>query len=116
MELGRGADGAMTGVAYPEMLVGVCEKYFAGDIPGCRERLRRLPADRALRETSPGSASPSARKSCAAAASPRLRRCARPAPRLDADDHKELDNLMARLDEKLAALTMPFPARLRRAG
>ena len=39
-----------------------------------------------------------------------------PGPRLDADDHKELDNLMARLDQKLAALTMPFPARLLRAG
>ena len=30
-ELARGADGAMTGFAYPEMLVGVCEKYAAGD-------------------------------------------------------------------------------------
>ena len=26
-ELARGADGAMTGVAYPEMLVGVCKKF-----------------------------------------------------------------------------------------
>ena len=31
-ELGRGADGAMTGFAYPEMMVGVCRAYAAGDI------------------------------------------------------------------------------------
>jgi 4-hydroxy-tetrahydrodipicolinate synthase len=31
-ELGRGADGAMTGFAYPEMMVGVCRAHAAGDI------------------------------------------------------------------------------------
>jgi 4-hydroxy-tetrahydrodipicolinate synthase len=31
-ELGRGADGAMTGFAYPEMMVGVCAAHAAGDI------------------------------------------------------------------------------------
>lgn len=29
-ELGRGVDGAMTGFAYPEMMVGVCTAYSAG--------------------------------------------------------------------------------------
>ncbi|MDG1709303.1 MAG: dihydrodipicolinate synthase family protein, partial [Emcibacteraceae bacterium] len=33
-ELTRGADGAMTGFAYPEMLVGVCDKFAAGDQDG----------------------------------------------------------------------------------
>jgi 4-hydroxy-tetrahydrodipicolinate synthase len=31
-ELSRGADGAMTGFAYPEMMVGVCKAHAAGDI------------------------------------------------------------------------------------
>ena len=31
-ELSRGADGAMTGFAYPEMMVGVCRAFAAGDI------------------------------------------------------------------------------------
>lgn len=31
-ELARGADGAMTGFAYPEMMVGVCRAHAAGDI------------------------------------------------------------------------------------
>ncbi|MCC3861746.1 dihydrodipicolinate synthase family protein [Pseudemcibacter aquimaris] len=33
-ELDRGADGAMTGFAYPEMLVGVCNKHASGDRDG----------------------------------------------------------------------------------
>ncbi len=31
-ELTRGADGAMTGFAYPEMMVGVCNAHAAGDV------------------------------------------------------------------------------------
>lgn len=31
-ELGRGADGAMTGFAYPEMMAGVCAAHAAGDV------------------------------------------------------------------------------------
>ena len=31
-ELGRGADGAMTGFAYPEMMVQVCRSSAAGDV------------------------------------------------------------------------------------
>ena len=31
-ELARGADGAMTGFAYPEMMVGVCRAHAAGDV------------------------------------------------------------------------------------
>ena len=36
-ELRRGADGAMTGFAYPEMLVEVCDRFFAGDIEGAED-------------------------------------------------------------------------------
>ncbi|MVS98939.1 dihydrodipicolinate synthase family protein [Devosia marina] len=31
-EMGRGADGAMTGFCYPEMMVGVVDKYGKGDV------------------------------------------------------------------------------------
>ena len=31
-ELSRGADGAMTGFAYPEMMVDVCRAHAAGDV------------------------------------------------------------------------------------
>ena len=31
-ELRRGADGAMTGFSYPEMMVGVCRAHFAGQL------------------------------------------------------------------------------------
>jgi 4-hydroxy-tetrahydrodipicolinate synthase len=115
MELGRGADGAMTGVAYPEMLVGVCEKFFAGDIHGAENVYDAfLPIVRYENQPGVGLAIRKEilrRRGIIKSAALRA-----PGPRLDADDHKELDNLMARLDEKLAALTMPFPAKFRRAG
>jgi 4-hydroxy-tetrahydrodipicolinate synthase len=40
-ELRRGVDGAMTGFAYPEMLVGVCERFFAGDAEGAEDLFGR---------------------------------------------------------------------------
>ena len=36
-ELRRGADGAMTGFAYPEMLVSVVRKFQAGDVEGAED-------------------------------------------------------------------------------
>ena len=36
-ELTRGADGAMTGFAYPEMMVGVCRAFAAGDVERAHE-------------------------------------------------------------------------------
>jgi len=36
-ELERGADGAMTGFAYPEMMVDVCKAHSAGDSEGARD-------------------------------------------------------------------------------
>jgi len=36
-ELGRGADGAMTGFAYPEMMVGVCAAHAAGRSESARD-------------------------------------------------------------------------------
>lgn len=36
-ELARGADGAMTGFAFPEMLVQVCDRHAAGDADGAED-------------------------------------------------------------------------------
>jgi 4-hydroxy-tetrahydrodipicolinate synthase len=36
-ELGRGADGAMTGFAYPEMMVGVWRSYAVRDMERARD-------------------------------------------------------------------------------
>jgi 4-hydroxy-tetrahydrodipicolinate synthase len=36
-ELTRGADGAMTGFAYPEMMVDVCAAHAAGDVEGAHD-------------------------------------------------------------------------------
>jgi len=103
MELGRGADGAMTGIAYPEMLVDVCAKYFAGDQEGAEDIYDALlPIVRCEHQRGVGLA---IRKEI-------LRRrgvinCAAlraPGARLDSDDLRELDGLMARLDRKLATL------------
>lgn len=115
-ELARGADGAMTGVAYPEMLVSVCRKHFAGDVDGAEDVYDAfLPLVRYENQPGIGLA---IRKEIlrrrGIISSAKLRT---PAAALDADDHKELDRLMARLDRKLAALTLPTGApRLRRAG
>jgi 4-hydroxy-tetrahydrodipicolinate synthase len=99
-ELARGADGAMTGFSYPEMLVEVWERFVAGE----RERAEDvfdayLPLLRY--EAQPGIglavrkeilhrrgalASPTARASGAA---------------LSVEDHRELDRLIVRLERRL---------------
>jgi len=99
-ELRRGVDGAMTGFAYPEMLVGVCERFFAGDAEGAEDLFDLyLPMLRHEQQMGFGLA---VRKEV-------LRRrgairCAatrHPGPKLGARDHQELGELMARLERKL---------------
>lgn len=99
-ELRRGADGAMTGFAYPEMLVEVCRKFYAGDIEAAEDVFDvYLPLLRHEQQLGFGLA---IRKDV-------LRRrgiiqssaMRHPAPKLTAVDHKELDELMARLERKL---------------
>jgi 4-hydroxy-tetrahydrodipicolinate synthase len=101
-ELRRGVDGAMTGFAYPEMLVETVERYFAGDAEGAEDVFDLyLPVLRHEQQLGFGLA---VRKEI-------LRRrgairCAatrNPGPRMTAVDLAELDNLMARLDARLAA-------------
>jgi 4-hydroxy-tetrahydrodipicolinate synthase len=98
-ELGRGADGAMTGFAFPEMLVGVCRLHQAGKIAEAENLFDAyLPLVRYEQQAAIGLA---IRKEIlrrrGAIKSARLRA---PGPALDADDMKELDALLARLEER----------------
>ncbi|MCR8548974.1 dihydrodipicolinate synthase family protein [Salipiger sp. P9] len=102
-EMARGADGAMTGYAYPEMLVQV----VAGVTSGKRDAVEdvfdaHLPLIRL--ETQPGLGLAFRKEVLfrrGAIASPFVRR---PGPKLDAEDMAELDRTLARLDRRLAAL------------
>jgi 4-hydroxy-tetrahydrodipicolinate synthase len=105
-ELRRGADGAMTGFAYPEMLVEVCETFFAGhheaaeDIFDCY-----LPLVRHEQQIGVGLAIRKEvlrRRGAIACAAIRT-----PGPRLDRDDMPELDSLLSRLERRLSAAPKP---------
>ena len=101
-ELRRGADGAMTGFAWPEMLVQVCDfrrRQDGGGARTCSTSTCRWCA------TSSNSASGwrCARKCCSAAAPSRARKQRAPGSSLTATDRAELDNLIARLERRLAA-------------
>ena len=101
LELGRGADGAMTGFAFPEMLVGVCERIFAGDEEGAEDLYDAyLPLVRYEQQPGFGLAVRKEvlrRRGVLASAATRA-----PGPRMDADDHRDLDRLLARLGRRLA--------------
>jgi len=99
-ELARGADGVMTGFAYPEMLVGVWERFSAGDLEGAEDLFDAyLPLVRYEQQPGFGLA---VRKEIlcrrGAIKSPAVRQ---PGPALDAVDVKELDRLLARLERRL---------------
>ncbi len=100
-ELARGVDGTNTGVAFPEMLIEVCNRFFTGDPEGGEDLYDIfLPLIRHEWQVGIGLA---IRKEV-------FRRrglidCARtraPGPGLDADDHAELTRILVRLDRRLA--------------
>lgn len=102
-ELARGADGAMTGFAYPEMLVQVVAKQAAGDRDAAEDLFEAyLPLVRHEQQPGFGLA---VRKEV-------LRRrgiitCARtraPGPKLTATDQAELTRMMDRLEHRLKDL------------
>jgi 4-hydroxy-tetrahydrodipicolinate synthase len=95
-ELARGADGIMTGFAYPEMLVSVSVLFAAGrsDEAVCICRSCATSSSRVL-------GLPCARKFCAGAAPFGRRQCAPPGPKLDGLDVAELDRLLSRLEARL---------------
>ena len=105
-EMQRGADGAMTGFAWPEMLVQVYDLFAAGKGSEAEDLFDLyLPLVRHEQQPSIGLA---LRKEVlfrrGAIRSPRQRA---PGSSLTATDRAELDNLIARLDRRLAAAGRP---------
>ena len=105
-ELRRGADGAMTGFAWPEMLVQVCALFAAGKAEEA-EDLFDLYLPLVRHEQQPGIGL-ALRKEVlfrrGAIKSPKQRA---PGSSLTATDRAELDTLVARLDRRLAAAGRP---------
>ncbi len=102
-ELARGADGAMTGFAYPEMLVEVVRLHRAGDVDRAEDLFDAyLPLVRHEQQPGFGLA---LRKEVlhrrGVIASPKVRA---PGPALNATDHEELSRLIRRVESNLEAL------------
>ena len=107
-ELARGADGAMTGFAYPEMLVEVVRRHAAGDAQGAEDVFDAyLPLVR--HEQQPGfglAVRKEVLRRRGVIASAALRA---PGPKLDRTAHEELTRLIARLERRLAAMSIAVP-------
>jgi len=103
-DLRRGADGAMTGFSYPEMMVEVCRAHFAGKLDRAADLFDAyLPLARY--ELQPGLGMAIRKYVLAkrgAIASPALRK---PAPLLTPDDRAEIERLMERQARRLKELT-----------
>lgn len=99
-ELRRGADGAMTGFAYPDALVQVYERFVAGDAEGAEDVFDRyLPLCR--HEQQPGFGLAVRKEILRRRGAIRTAAVRKPGPSLTAEDHAELDGLMARLERAL---------------
>jgi 4-hydroxy-tetrahydrodipicolinate synthase len=103
LELARGADGAMTGFAFPGVLVEVYERFAAGQTEAAFDLYDAyLPLIRYEQQPGIGLA---IRKQLlhrqGVIASPILRA---PGPRLDQDDLRELEHLLARVQRRAQAL------------
>lgn len=100
LELQRGADGAMTGFAYPEMLVQVFNRHKSGDIQGAEDLFDLyLPMVRYEQQLGIGLAIRKEilrRRGILSSAKVRS-----PGPSLTEKDHAELTYLMERLRRKL---------------
>ncbi len=99
-ELSRGADGAMTGFAYPEMMVDVCRAHAAGDIEKAHDIFDAyLPLARYEQQTGVGLA---VRKYIMAErgmiASATIRK---PGPKLSASDIADIARLTRRQEKRL---------------
>ena len=102
-EMGRGADGAMTGFAYPEMMVGVVRNHVEGTPERGRDLFDAyLPLARFEQQPGVGLA---IRKYILAKrgviATPTLRR---PAPKLGTAEIAEIETLIARQEKRLAEI------------
>jgi 4-hydroxy-tetrahydrodipicolinate synthase len=114
-ELARGADGANTGFAFPEMLVEVCRKWEAGKKEEAEDVYDAyLPVVRHEQQPGLGLAlrkETLRRRGIIASAKTRA-----PGPALDADDHAELTHLLERLARATRRLGIATPSPLRIAG
>lgn len=102
-EMQRGADGAMTGFAYPEMLVQVVARHKAGDVDGAEDLFDAyLPLVRYEQQLGLGLAIRKEvlrRRGVIGSAKVRA-----PGPALSAEDHAELTRLITRLEKRLGEL------------
>ncbi|MGB3553934.1 MAG: dihydrodipicolinate synthase family protein [Jannaschia sp.] len=102
-EMQRGADGAMTGFAYPEMMVQVVDLHAAGDVDGAEDLFDAyLPMVRYEQQLGLGLAIRKEvlrRRGVIASAKVRA-----PGPSLTRRDHEEIGRLMGRLEKRLGEL------------
>jgi 4-hydroxy-tetrahydrodipicolinate synthase len=107
-ELARGADGAMTGFAFPEALVEVIRRWFAGEREAAEDLYDvYLPVIRHENQFGLGLAlrkETLRRRGVIASARARA-----PGPGLDADDQAELTHLLDRLEQAKARLGVALP-------
>lgn len=100
-EMQRGADGAMTGFAYPEMLVEVVRRHEAGDVDGAEDLFDAyLPLVKHEQQPGFGLAVRKEilrRRGVIASAAVRA-----PGPKLDKTGHEELTRMMDRLARRLS--------------
>jgi 4-hydroxy-tetrahydrodipicolinate synthase len=106
-ELSRGADGAMTGFAYPEMLVNVVRLHQEGLVAAAEDMFDcYLPLVKHEQQPGFGLAVRKEilrRRGIISTAMTRA-----PGPKLTTDDHRELVHLMTRLERKLEDLALPL--------
>ena len=102
-ELSRGADGAMTGFAYPEMMVDVVRTHAAGDVERAHDLFDAyLPLSRYEQQAGIGLAVRKhllAKRGVIASAAIR-----KPGPKLSAADLADLDRLVKRQTRRLAEI------------
>ena len=104
-ELTRGADGAMTGFAYPEMMVDVCVAHASGDVERAHDLFDAyLPLARYEQQSGIGLA---VRKHLmvqrGAIASAMVRK---PGPKLSAADLADIERLVRRQDQRLGDISV----------
>lgn len=106
-ELARGADGAMTGFAFPEMLIEVCRRFAAGDRDGAEDVFDAyLPLVR--HELQPGIGLALRKETLRRRGIIASGRARAPGPSLDAADLAELGHLLTRLERAVARLAPPL--------
>jgi 4-hydroxy-tetrahydrodipicolinate synthase len=102
-ELARGADGVMTGFAFPEMMVGVCRRFAAGDVEAAEDLYDAyLPLIR--HEFQPGIGLACRKEILRRRGVLKSAAVRAPGPVLDARDLAELDGLLDRLERRLRTL------------